>query len=76
MPAALPEAEAAEPPPGTPKLRSLSELPGPGPLRFLYQLFVKGYLLHLPKLQVTPGAEGFGLQSGEWEKEGGAREGR
>lgn len=52
MPAALPVAEAAEPPPGTPKLRSLSELPGPGPLSFLYQLFVKGYLLHLPKLQV------------------------
>ncbi|XP_054979160.1 sterol 26-hydroxylase, mitochondrial [Sorex araneus] len=60
MPAALPQAEAAEPPPGdpgAPKLRSLRELPGPGPLRFLYQLFVRGYVLNLPKLQVLNKAE-------------------
>lgn len=59
MPAALPEADAAAPPgnPGSPRLRSLEELPGPGPLRFLYELFARGYVLNLHKLQVLHKAE-------------------
>ncbi|XP_037706239.1 sterol 26-hydroxylase, mitochondrial-like [Choloepus didactylus] len=55
LPAALPAAEAASPPgagPGDRRLRSPEELPGPGQLRFLFQLFVQGYALQLHQLQV------------------------
>ncbi|XP_037379953.1 sterol 26-hydroxylase, mitochondrial [Talpa occidentalis] len=52
MPAALPAAEASGAGPGTPRLRSAEELSGPGHLRFLFELFMKGYALQLHKLQV------------------------
>lgn len=56
IPAALRAQESTEGP-GTgqdrPRLRSLAELPGTGTLRFLFQLFLRGYVLHLHKLQVT-----------------------
>lgn len=56
IPAALRDHESTEGP-GTgqdrPRLRSLAELPGPGTLRFLFQLFLRGYVLHLHELQVT-----------------------
>ncbi|XP_038600393.1 sterol 26-hydroxylase, mitochondrial [Tachyglossus aculeatus] len=42
---------AREAAPGDP--RSLEELPGPGQLRFFFQLFVQGYALHLHQLQVV-----------------------
>ncbi|XP_037705258.1 sterol 26-hydroxylase, mitochondrial-like isoform X5 [Choloepus didactylus] len=54
LPAALPAAEAASAPgagPGDRRLRSPEELPGPGQLRFLFQLFVQGYALQLHQLQ-------------------------
>ncbi|XP_037705255.1 sterol 26-hydroxylase, mitochondrial-like isoform X2 [Choloepus didactylus] len=57
LPAALPAAEAASAPgagPGDRRLRSPEELPGPGQLRFLFQLFVQGYALQLHQLQVVP----------------------
>lgn len=54
IPAALRDHESTEGP-GTgqdrPRLRSLAELPGPGTLRFLFQLFLRGYVLHLHELQ-------------------------
>ncbi|XP_022351174.1 sterol 26-hydroxylase, mitochondrial isoform X1 [Enhydra lutris kenyoni] len=37
---------------GDQRLRTLEELPGPRPLRFLFQLLVQGYVLRLHKLQV------------------------
>lgn len=55
IPAAL-RAETVEGPGGGQdprRLRSLEELPGPGPLRFFFQLFFRGYILHLHELQVT-----------------------
>ncbi|XP_004467779.1 sterol 26-hydroxylase, mitochondrial-like isoform X2 [Dasypus novemcinctus] len=55
LPAALPAAEAASAPgpgPGVPRLRSPEELPGPGKLRSLFQLFVQGYALQLHQLQM------------------------
>lgn len=56
IPAALRAQESTEGP-GTgqdrPRLRSLAELPGTGTLRFLFQLFLRGYALHLHELQVT-----------------------
>lgn len=36
-----------------PRLRSPEELPGLGSLRFLYELFLRGYVLRLHELQVT-----------------------
>lgn len=69
IPSALPAAEAAEAPgtgPGDRRLRSLEELPGPGQLRFLFQLLVQGYVLHLHQLQVIEiGGRGC-LATGEW----------
>lgn len=56
IPAVLPADESVEGPGGgrdSRGLRSLKELPGPGPLRFLFQLFVRGYVLRLHELQVT-----------------------
>lgn len=69
IPAALRAQESTEGP-GTgqdrPRLRSLAELPGTGTLRFLFQLFLRGYVLHLHELQVTaalpPGV-------GHWDRE-------
>lgn len=58
IPSAL-SASAAEAPgtgPGDRRLRSLEELPGPGQLRFLFQLLVQGYVLHLHQLQVIRGS--------------------
>lgn len=55
IPAAL-RAETVEGPGGGQdprRLRSLEELPGTGSLRFFFQLFFRGYILHLHKLQVT-----------------------
>ncbi|XP_004469603.1 sterol 26-hydroxylase, mitochondrial-like [Dasypus novemcinctus] len=55
LPAALPAAEAASARgagPGVPRLRSPEELPGPGKLRSLFQLFVQGYALQLHQLQM------------------------
>ncbi|XP_010986642.1 sterol 26-hydroxylase, mitochondrial [Camelus dromedarius] len=55
IPAALPAAQAAEAPgtgPGNRRLRSLEELSGPGHLRLLFQLFVRGYVLQMHQLQV------------------------
>lgn len=56
IPADLRAQESTEGP-GTsqdqPRLRSLAELPGTGTLRFLFQLFLRGYVLHLHELQVT-----------------------
>lgn len=56
IPAALPAQESTEGP-GTgqdrQRLRSLAELPGTGTLNFLFQLFLRGYALHLHELQVT-----------------------
>lgn len=52
--AALPADEAAEGPgegPGDRRLRSWEELPRIGKLRFLFQLFGKGYALRLHELQ-------------------------
>ncbi|KAM8791943.1 sterol 26-hydroxylase, mitochondrial [Rhynchonycteris naso] len=60
IPNALPVAEAAEAPgtgPGDRRLRSPDELPGPGQLRFLFQLLVQGYVLHLHQLQVLTRAK-------------------
>lgn len=54
IPAVLPADESVEGPGGgrdSRGLRSLKELPGPGPLRFLFQLFVRGYVLRLHELQ-------------------------
>lgn len=55
IPAALGAQESTESP-GTgqdrPRLRSLAELPGTGTLHFLFQLFLRGYLLRLHELQV------------------------
>ncbi|XP_041506682.1 sterol 26-hydroxylase, mitochondrial [Microtus oregoni] len=54
IPAAL-RAETVEGPGGGQdprRLRSVEELPGPGPLRFLSQLFLQGYILRLHELQV------------------------
>lgn len=56
IPAALQAQESTE---GSgqdrPRLRSPAELPGTGTLHFLFQLFLQGYVLHLPDLQVTIG---------------------
>lgn len=56
IPTALPADEAAQAPGAGPgdrrRRRSLEELPRLGQLRFFYQAFVQGYLLHLHKLQV------------------------
>nr|KAF6336416.1 cytochrome P450 family 27 subfamily A member 1 [Myotis myotis] len=60
LPNALPAADAAEAPesgPGHRRLRSLEELSGPGQLRFLFQLLVQGYVLHLHQLQVLSKAK-------------------
>ncbi|KAM5270994.1 sterol 26-hydroxylase, mitochondrial isoform 1-T2 [Hipposideros larvatus] len=60
IPSALPAAEAAEASgtgPGDRRLRTLEELPGPGQLRFLFQLLVQGYVLHLHQLQVLSKAK-------------------
>lgn len=60
LPSALPAADAAEAPetgPGDRRLRSLEELSGPGQLRFLFQLLVQGYVLHLHQLQVLSKAK-------------------
>lgn len=55
IPAAFRAQESTESP-GTgqdrPRLRSLEELPGTGTLRFLFQLFLRGYALYLHELQV------------------------
>lgn len=52
IPAALQAQESTE---GSgqdrPRLRSPAELPGTGTLHFLFQLFLQGYVLHLPDLQ-------------------------
>ncbi|XP_031223850.1 sterol 26-hydroxylase, mitochondrial isoform X1 [Mastomys coucha] len=54
IPAAFRAQESTESP-GTgqdrPRLRSLEELPGTGTLRFLFQLFLRGYALYLHELQ-------------------------
>lgn len=66
IPAAVPvTAETPGNGPGDQRLRTLEELPGPRPLRFLFQLLVQGYVLRLHKLQVTepasrPGKGGVG----------------
>ncbi|XP_023498116.2 sterol 26-hydroxylase, mitochondrial isoform X1 [Equus caballus] len=55
IPAALPEAQAAEAPgtgPGDRRLRSLEQLPGPGQLRALFQMLGQGYVLYSHELQV------------------------
>lgn len=60
IPSALPAAEAAEASgtgPGDRRLRTPEELPGPGQLRFLFQLLVQGYVLHLHQLQVLSKAK-------------------
>ncbi|XP_007957652.1 sterol 26-hydroxylase, mitochondrial [Orycteropus afer afer] len=55
LPASLPEAETAAAPgtgPSDRQLRSPEKLPGPGQLRYLFQLLMRGYVLHLHQLQV------------------------
>ncbi|XP_034863005.1 sterol 26-hydroxylase, mitochondrial [Mirounga leonina] len=53
IPAAVPvTAETPGNGPGERRLRTLEELPGPGQLRFFFQLLVQGYVLRLHKLQV------------------------
>ncbi|XP_006906775.1 sterol 26-hydroxylase, mitochondrial isoform X1 [Pteropus alecto] len=52
---ALPATETTEAPetgPGDRRPRGLEELPGPGKLRFFFQLLMQGYVLHLHHLQV------------------------
>lgn len=49
--------------PGGRRLRTLEEVPGPGQLRFLFQLLVRGYVLRLHKLQVR-GSGGVGARGG------------
>lgn len=53
---ALPVPETAEVPgtgPGDRRPQGLEELPGPGKLRILFQILMRGYVLHLHQLQVT-----------------------
>lgn len=53
IPAALQAQESTEGPgQDRPRLRSPAELPGTRTLQFLFQLFLRGYVLHLPDLQV------------------------
>ncbi|ERE86605.1 tubulin polyglutamylase TTLL4 [Cricetulus griseus] len=61
IPAALRADESVEGPTGGQKqrqLRSLEDLPGPGQLRFLFQLFLRGYVLRLHELQCSPSCPG------------------
>jgi cholestanetriol 26-monooxygenase len=79
IPAALQAQESTEGP-GTgqdrPRLRSPAELPGTGTLQFLFQLFLQGYVLHLPDLQVTIGQRHrhLGLGTGTEKEAGYGRE--
>ncbi|XP_003406106.1 sterol 26-hydroxylase, mitochondrial [Loxodonta africana] len=52
LPAALPAAEAAGTGRSDRQLRSLEEIPVQGRLRFLFQMFVQGYVLHMHQLQM------------------------
>lgn len=76
LPTAVPTADDPGAGPGQPRLQSREQLAGPGPLQFLYHLFVRGYALHLHKLQVTgqrvqgrrePMGSGAGLSTWTWQ---------
>lgn len=69
---ALPVPETAEVPgtgPGDRRPQGLEELPGPGKLRILFQILMRGYVLHLHQLQVTE------LGPRDWGMGGGVRAG-
>ncbi|XP_007519906.1 sterol 26-hydroxylase, mitochondrial [Erinaceus europaeus] len=51
LPTAVPTADDPGAGPGQPRLQSWEQLAGPGPLQFFFHLFVRGYVLHLHKLQ-------------------------
>lgn len=65
---ALPVPETAEVPgtgPGDRRPQGLEELPGPGKLRILFQILMRGYVLHLHQLQVTElGPRDWGMGGG------------
>lgn len=65
---ALPVPETAEVPgtgPGDRRPQGLEELPGPGKLRILFQILMRGYVLHLHQLQVTElGPRDWGMRGG------------
>ncbi|XP_075385595.1 sterol 26-hydroxylase, mitochondrial isoform X2 [Tenrec ecaudatus] len=57
VPSAGPEVARGTGPRGAPPLRNPEELPGPGQLRFMFQLMVQGYVLHLHQLQMQSKAK-------------------